>query len=138
MAGSLTWRQYSSDNGAVYSVRVDKSNASATVSGGTGALMPVRTVNSAGAPQALKKRYANTFNRANPLQKRRFYIGTTANFLAASNAGATITAEDYPVAQGAAGVAQTWVVTSVRGERANLPPAFGASDSGLTDGTATQ
>ncbi len=138
MAGSITWRAYTGDNGTSYSIRCDKSNASGTVTGGTGALLPVRTANAPVIPQGLRKRYANTYNRANPAEKRRFYIGTSVNYIAASAAGATITAEDFAGAGDTAGVSQTWVITSLRGEKAVIPPSFSATDTGETDGTTTQ
>lgn len=142
MAGSLTYREYVNDAGLSYSIKIDKSNASATVSGGTGSLCPVRTANSPGVPCGLQKRYVNTFNQANPLVRRRFYIGSLANITAAQAPGAVITAEGLSggaaAGAGAGAGSGTWVITSYRGERSRNIPAFTAPDSGQTDGTITQ
>jgi hypothetical protein len=133
MAGSLIYRDYTSDSGVIYAVKLDESNSEATI-GGT-VLVPARAA--AGAvqkPAGLKLRYANAYNQDNPSQKRRFYLGTAAVATAAAAAGATISAEDYPGADAAAGVAQTWVITSLRGEKAVKVPAVAAPDTGLDDG----
>lgn len=142
MSGSMTYRQYGADNGATYSIRCDESNANATAQAGTGsptaALLPVRIANQPAMPKGLKPRYVNTYNSANPNQKRRFAYSLAAQTIVLA-AGATITAEDYPAGGGnAAGVAQTWIVTTGVGEKSKLPPSFSSPDTGLTDGTVSQ
>jgi hypothetical protein len=138
MAGSFTWRQYTSDSGVAYSIKIDESNANGTVGTTAGALCPARTANLPLAPCGLKGRYVNTYNQASPSQKRRFTVGSLTALTALSAAGATITASAAPGAGDTAGATVTWVVTSIRGERLRVAPAFGATDTGLTDGSATQ
>jgi hypothetical protein len=138
MAGSLTYRSYTADSGVAYAVRVDESNSNATVSGGTGVLMPIRTTDLPSLPKGIKLRYALGRAASNPLIRRRFYIGTLVNYAAAAANGATISAEDYPAAGSAAGTTTVFTITAVRGEKSNKIPAFGSPDTGLTDGTAAQ
>jgi hypothetical protein len=142
MSGSLTWRGYTSDNGTVYSIKCDESNANAIATNGagtaSGVLLPVRTANAPLAPCGLKPRYVNTYNQANPSQKRRFKYSTAAAVVLLSQ-GATISAEDYPAGGGTApGTTQTWVVASPRGEKSRSAPPITAPDTGLTDGTVSQ
>jgi hypothetical protein len=142
MSGSMTHRTYTSDSGVVYSVKVDESNANAIATNGAGvsssALLPARTVNSPYPPCGMKPRYANCYNSANPNQKRRFKFTTAAAVVLASD-GATISAEDYPAGGGnAPGTVQTWVVTSIRGEKSRKAPSITSVDTGLTDGTVAQ
>jgi hypothetical protein len=138
----MTHRTYTSDNGTVYSLKCDESNANAIATNGAGiasaALLPVRTANSPYPPCGMKPRYANCYNSANINQKRRFKFTTAAAVVLASD-GATISAEDYPAGGGnAPGVVQTWIVTSIRGEKSRKSPAITAADTGLTDGTVSQ
>jgi hypothetical protein len=139
MAGSKTWRAYTSDNGTVYSIQIDESNARAFRTGtSTAILMPARTTNAPIAPAGLKKRYVNTFNEALPTQKRKFYVGTAATAALLLQPGATITGEDYPESGDVAGTQSVWVVTSYRGEGNNVAPSFEGVDTGLTDDTVGQ
>lgn len=142
MSGSMTFRTYASDGGIVYSLKCDESNANAIATSGSGtassALLPTRTANSPLPPVGLKPRYANCYNSTSPNQKRRFKFTAAASAVLASD-GATISAEDYPAGGGnAPGTTQTWVVTSVRGEKSRKTPAITAVDTGLTDGTTSQ
>lgn len=142
MSGSMTYRQYTGENGTAYSIKCDESNANAVATNGAGiasaALLPVRTANLPLPPCGLKPRYANCYNSANPLQKRRFKFSTAAASVIISD-GATISAEDYPAGGGnAPGTTQTWIVTSVRGEKSRKAPSFTSADTGLTDGTVSQ
>lgn len=139
MAGSRTYRQYTSDNGTNYTVVVDESNASATVTGGAGgSLLVIRTANSALLPKGVKMRYVNTYNSTLPTQKRRFYVGTQALVASLLAPGATITGETYPGEGDTAGDNDEWVVTSYRGEFARIAPGILAEDTGLTDGDTAQ
>jgi hypothetical protein len=141
MSGSRTWRAYTSDSGTQYSIAVDKSNASAIPTGGGsagGALCPARTINAPRLPRGLKTRYVNAYNQANPLERRKFTVGSTAAIATVIAPGATIAGEDYPGAGDTAGTSVTWVITSYRGEKTNNAPAFTAPDTALTDGTVTQ
>lgn len=139
MAGSLTFRRYTGDNNVAYSAKVDESNSNAAPTGpGGSALMPIRTANNPPLPRGLKMRYVNTYSQANPNIKRRFYVGDILLIPLVLVPGATITGEDYPGAGDTAGTNATWVITSYRGEKSPNVPAFGAPDTGLTDGTVAQ
>jgi hypothetical protein len=139
MAGSLSWRDYTTDAGVLTAIKIDESNANAVITGQSTKLCPVRTGNNPPLGRYTRKRYVLAYNQANPNERRRFYIGSTAAVTQAQAAGATITAEDYPAAGDAAGTSQTWVITSYKGEKVTrLVPAFSAPDTGLTDGTASQ
>lgn len=141
MAGSLTYRQYTADDGTQYSVKVDESNANATATAGgatSAAFLPIRTANLPPMPRGFKKRYVNAFLAANVFIRRRFYVSDTATVVA-NQYGATITTSAYPSADGQApGVSGQWIVTSFVGEKSRKPPAFNAPDTGLTDGTVSQ
>lgn len=137
MAGSITWRAYTADDGNTYSVRIDESNANGALSGGTGVLMPVRTDNFSPIPKGLKMRYALGRSLDGKI-RRKFYIGTAVNARQAVTAGATITASGYPGEGDTPGTSTVFVITAYRGEKRALVPSFTALDTGLTDGTASQ
>jgi hypothetical protein len=141
MAGSMTYRLYTADDGTQYSVKTDESNANATANAGasdSAAFLPVRTANFPPPPKSLKKRYVNAFLTSNVFVRRRFYVSGTATTVA-NQYGAIITTSAYPSADGlTAGTVATWIVTSFVGEKSRKPPAFNAADTGLTDGTITQ
>jgi hypothetical protein len=139
MAGSLTWREYTGDDGVKYSIKVDESNARASVTGGAATgLCKVRTTNAPPLPVGLKKRFVNCYSQANPNIRRRFYVGDNTLITSIRAAGATLVGEDYSGAANAPGANATWIVASYRGEKAPVVPAFTATDTGLTDGTAGQ
>jgi hypothetical protein len=139
MAGSLTWRTYIDDSVTPYSIRTDKSNSNASVTGGNAsALCPVRTGNHPVLPKGLKPRYVLAYNQANPSERRRFVVGNTSLIPSLLVPGATLTGEDYPGAGDVAGSNVTWVVTYYSGERRKLVPAYTAPDTYLTDGVSTQ
>lgn len=136
MAGSITWRAYAPDSAlptAEYALKIDKTNASATTTTGSYILMPVRTAASTQVlPNWIKKRYVLAASVSNPKIKRKFYIGNLTA-LTSILGGSTISTEDYPGADDAAGTSTIWTVTAYRGEKRNVPPAYNASDTGLTD-----
>jgi hypothetical protein len=138
MAGSLVYRQYTSDSGQPYAMRCDESNARAAVTSNSNALSRNLTANVPQLPRGVTKRYVLCYNRAVPAMKRKFWVGDVLNIPQLLLPGATITGEDYPGAADTAGVNQTWVVTAYRGEKVTVVPAFDAPDTGLTDGTTTQ
>jgi hypothetical protein len=139
MSGSLTYRAYTSDTGAVYSVKLDESNSEGRVVGGAANdLVPIRTTNAPALPSGVKKRYVNTFNSALPAQRRRFYVGNLAAFAQATAPGAQITTNEFSGAGNTTSTTVTWNVSSFSGEKSRVVPAFGATDTGLTDGDVTQ
>lgn len=142
MSGSMTWRGYTADDGTVFAIKCDESNANAIATNGaglaSGTLLPVRTANVPLPPCGLRPRYVNAYNQANPSQKRRFKYTINVAPIVLSD-GATISAEDYPPGGGnAPGITQTWVVTAPVGEKSRKPAPFNAPDTGLTDGTVSQ
>lgn len=139
MAGSISWREYTADDGVTYAVRADESNANAFGTAGT-SLLPVPTGNHQQIPKGLQKRYILASSIANPNIRRKFYVGSQATFLGLRNQTAkTITATDYPNAGATnAGVSTTWKITYFSGEKARIAPDFTAPDTGLTDGTVSQ
>ena len=139
MAGSLTYRTYTADSGVSYSIKIDESNAQAAISGGAaGALCPVRSGNFPAPPSGLKYRYILCYNQAEPDQRRKFTIGDPTLVVSATAPGATLTAESYPGVNDTTGSNVTWIITAYRGEKSRGIPAITATDTGLTDGDATQ
>jgi hypothetical protein len=120
MAGSLRWFTYTSDSGALGNVLLDESNSKAVATPGGALFASVATANPE-VPTGTKLRYCNTFNTANPVQKRKFYMSTAA-LLGGLQQGGTILADGV-----------TWRVTSTRGEQRRVPFL---GDTGLDDGTA--
>jgi hypothetical protein len=140
MAGSLTYRSYTNDGGVKYSVKIDESNANGIAISGTGTsnpvvLMPLRNANAPLLSKGAKMRYANCSSVNNPTIRRRFYYSVESAATLATD-GATITAPIYPDQNGTTGgVASSWKVNTVVGEKFRRAPAFDAPDTGLTDGT---
>jgi len=139
MAGSISWREYTSDDGTIYAIRSDESNANAFGAAGS-SLLPVPTGNRQQIPKGLKKRYVIATSISNPNLRRKFYVGSQATMLALKNQSPkTITATDYPNAGATnAGVTTTWTITYFKGEISRVVPDFTAPDTGLTDGTVSQ
>lgn len=136
MAGALRYYNYVSDNGTSYGIRRDRTNSNATA--GTGEpLFPVLASGESiggGRPAGTRLRYANAFNRALPAQKRRFAVGNRAAFAALGTAASpTIVAEGYPGDNDVAGATDTWIVTSLVGERRRGIPNTTTTGSGLTN-----
>jgi hypothetical protein len=139
MAGSLTWREYQADDGKLYSVRVDESNANATTPLGT-TLLPVRTANHPQLPKGIKMRYVLTKSVDINLAKKKFYIGTQATMtVTKSSANQTISAAYNATNDDSSGGTLTsWAITYYKGEVSKIAPAISTPDTGLTDGTAAQ
>lgn len=139
MAGSLTWREYTADNGSIYSIKMDESNANAFGASGS-SLVPIRTTNAPQLPRGVRKRYVLCVATNNPNLRRRFTVGSQATMtLLRAQPTQTITAADYPTAGAAgAGTANTWAITYYGGEKSRVPVDITAVDSGLNDGTVSQ
>lgn len=131
MAGSIDWFDYSSENGARYAVRVDKSNGFATINGVS--LMNARAAGAGGIPCNVKKRYVNAYSASNPKIRRKFWVGNFDAIVQITNGGNDILAEDYSGADNAPGLTRNWVVTSYRGEKSTTIPSPGSQDTGLND-----
>ena len=140
MAGSRTWRTYTTDDNISYSIQVDKSNANGAISGGSGTnvLCLPRTANLPQPPKGFRYRYALAYNQANPKERRKFVIGNTSLIVSIVTPGCIILAEDYPGGGDTAGNNVNWVVTFYSGEKRRLVPVFAAPDTDLNDGTTPQ
>lgn len=121
MAGSLVYRTYTRDSGVTASLKIDESNAEST-SGGT-ALLGAFSAAAEGLSRLVQPRYVNTQLSTNPLQRKKFIVGTAAIFAAISNGG--------QVLEGSGAGGLVWNVTSKRGEKVTIA---NGTDTGLTDG----
>ena len=135
MAGSITRRGYTSDSNALYSVKIDESNARAVVGAGNSPLVPPLSSNAFGLPAGFKKRYVLAYSLTTPVERRKFYVGDRSLIPNLTTPGATITGEAYPGPGDSAGTPITWVVTAYRGEKQSVEPSAGSPDTGLTDGS---
>jgi hypothetical protein len=138
MAGSLTYRRYTSDDGTDYAIRIDESNASSNVVGSAGELVPPRAGNYLRLPNYIKPRYVLAYREDDPRFKRKFVIGGTAGIASVFAPGAKITSQGTLIDDQTAVRDNTWVITSYRGEKQNFAPAFNAPDTGLIDGDTAQ
>jgi hypothetical protein len=137
MAGSMTWREYRDDTGVLWSIRMDKSNAQAVVSGGSTVLCIPRSANYPVRKSTVGLRSVYTYCSTSPRLKRRFTVGDPA-LVAELLASGTISALIYPSGSGGATINGTWVITSYRGDRSNLAPPILGDDTGLNDGSIGQ
>lgn len=138
MAGSKRDFSYTSDDGTTkYALNLDESNSKGVLSAPDGtsplnlfltavAPFPIRP------PQGFKARYLNTYNRANPVEKRKFYVGNPAAYNYAKLNPSIIKAER--VGPDVTPTVVEWVVKSARPEKFGTAPDF-LVDSGLDDGT---
>lgn len=139
MSGSLTYRRYTTDNGVDYAIKIDESNASATVSGFSGELVPPRAGNyPLLCKGAIQPRYVNAYRQDNPAYKRKFIVGGVAGVNAVFAPGSVISTEGIRIDDNTAVRDVTWVITSYRGEKQNFAPSFNAPDTGLIDGDTAQ
>lgn len=139
MAGSLTYREYISDAGVKYSIKIDKSNADAVPGSGVAqSLCAARLADDPAIPSGFSKRYILCYAIPDPLIKRKFYVGNPAVIPSLITPGATINATEYPGLNDVAGTSVTWAVTAYRGEKSRVIPAFTSPDTGLTDGTVSE
>jgi hypothetical protein len=119
MAGALRYFEYRSDNGNDYGVRLDRTNSNAVVTGTNTPLFasPGATV-SGRAPQGLKLRYANAFSADKPNIRRSFPVGNLEAYTAlATTANPRLTTESYPGPDDTPGSQETWIVSSLVGEK---------------------
>lgn len=143
MAGSLTYREYTADNGISYSIKIDESNANCTVTNPltnttSGALCKVRTANLPTMPAGMKPRYCYGYLAANVLVKRKFIVGDPTLIPSINTVGATGLTTSYPSPTDTSGTSVGWIMSNVRGEKSRKAPSITAPDTGLTDGTVTQ
>jgi hypothetical protein len=131
MSGSIDYSGYQDDTIATFAVRVDKSNSLGTCAG-VPLMIPKAQAGTASRPYRFKLRYALAYNAANPLQRRKFYIGNPNAIPKVRVNGAQILAEDYPGPGDVAGTQQTWNVTYYSGERTSIVAFVTAPDTGLT------
>jgi hypothetical protein len=134
MAGSITIRQYTADDGGQFAIRIDKSNANGIVGTGGTQMMPPRTTDSPDLPRGLTPRYILCQLESDPKVKRKFKIGGVAQIAQIYTPGTKVSASLYPVGPNDPGGGVNWIITAYRGEKRNLVPAFDASDTGQQDG----
>lgn len=116
MSGSLSWFQYTSDNGQNYAIFADKSNVAA-VNTATGGAAPA-TLPNISLPRSIRPRYA-LYRSDDGLTNRKVPILTPAD-LAALTPNSQFTAQ---------GTTVTVKLSSIRGEKIRLPRL---TDTGLT------
>lgn len=138
MAGSRRDFSYTSDDGNTkYALNLDESNSKGILSAPDGTL-PLNLFLAATAPfpgrppAGFKARYLNAYNRTNPTEKRKFYVGNLAAYNYAKVNASIIKTIERP--ETAPAVETEWVVKSARPERFGTSPDF-LVDSGLNDGT---
>lgn len=134
MAGSLTYREYQSDHGTKYSIRVDESNARLRNSSLTERLCNVRTANWELPPKTLILRRIHCRAQFNLNLKRSFIVGNPIIISgSALRIGeeylAAVDSQDNPLE------AQLWIITGYTGEKFTPPVFYNQLDTGLTDGT---
>ena len=133
----MTFRQYVDDAGIAWTIRIDKSNSQAVVTGQSSPLCPARSANYPlfKGVNGLRSIYAYCVQA--PAIKRRFTVGDPT-LVAAILASGTVSARIYPQGSAAVPVNGEWVVTSYRGHSQKLPPPILGDDTGLNDGTIEQ
>jgi hypothetical protein len=135
MAGSKTWREYTSDHGTIYSIQIDKSNAK-LIAGFTGeALCNVRGSTWELPPKSLILRRIHCFSQYNQSVKRSFVVG---NPKVLNNSKLRIGEEylsDLVPTPGALDV-PVWLISGYTGEKFTNPPYHSQLDTGLDDGSA--
>jgi hypothetical protein len=140
MAGSLINVSYQTDQNSFYALTRDESNSRATCQvGSTGTPVPLflpaaDPFEGGNPPQGFKERYVNAYLASDVRFKRRFPVGNPAAIAVLTATNARINA----AVSGSSANAQTWVVSSYRGERAPRSKSFLGSDTGQDDGTTTQ
>lgn len=128
--GSRRYFMYTADNGSEYAVELDESIAE-TAALGFETLPGQRDIISASGRLPLRMRYVNCsrVDSNNLTQRARFYVGSSAAFVALQNAG-TVTVDGDP-----------WNLSSVRGEQRAIVPATdteqldGDTDDNISSGT---
>jgi hypothetical protein len=133
----MTWREYRDDRGVVWSIRIDKTNADATVTGGGAALCIPRSANYPVLKGNGGLRSVYTYCSQAPAIRRRFTVGDPSLVAAILSSG-TLSALIYPSGGGGAASLGTWVVTSYRGDKSALAPPILGDDTGLNDGSIAQ
>ena len=132
MAGSLSWKEYTTDAGVKYAVRIDEGNAE--LSGFdditlaqeiAGAVPPI-------LPKGFAMRYVNVQDPSSG-SSRKIYVGKPDNGLATGAIKALLL---WAFTDGGAVAAISWAVKSFIGEQNRVKRAS-AADTGFLDGDAT-
>jgi hypothetical protein len=134
MSGSLTWREYESDHGVKYSIKVDKSNANLRGAYSGLILCKPREVNLKLPPKTLVLRRIHCFAQYNPNIRRSFICG---NKEVIKNPNMEIGQEYITDLADVAGSISipVWIVTGYVGERFTVPTYYYQIDTGLNDGS---
>jgi hypothetical protein len=134
MAGSLTWREYTSDHGTIYSIRVDKSNANKQAAYTGENLCEVRGANWELPPKGLIFRRVHCFSQESLNIRRSFIVGNPKCI----NKSNLRIGQEYLINPGATPgdtSLNAWIITGYTGERFTCPPFYGQLDTGLNDGS---
>jgi hypothetical protein len=134
MAGSITYRQYTADDGTAYSIKIDKSNANAAIGLASTVLMPQKTANIPDLPRGLTPRYILCSLDSDTRIKRKFKVGDIAQVVSIYTVGNKVISAVYPTSPNAPGAGEPWTITAYRGETRNLVPAFAGIDTNIIDG----
>jgi hypothetical protein len=115
MAGRMKWKTYRADSNVDYAVFRDESNSLATVGSAGAVLLAPVVLGSVGIPRNVTPRYVNTYlPGSNPLQKKKFVIGTNVAFTAITSGSTINEGGTTPL---------VWTVTSKVGEKVRIPVA---------------
>lgn len=133
MAGSITNKVYTSDDGVSYNIRIDESNAEGEVSNYDNPCCDNLSTPLPDLPRGLTPRYFLATLALNPLIKRKFILGNPAGVPGGTSPGATILAPYVANSDGTPGAAITWRITYYRGEARRVTQLVNA-DTGITDG----
>jgi len=128
MAGSRTWREYTSDTGLVFSIAIDESNANLFASLTGTRLAKIRTTNAPPLPIGIRPRVIHCWQQSNPTLKRSLIIGDPAIIKTAASLDGSLYFYN-------AGYTDVWITTGYRGESISYPRYYLQLDTGLNDGT---
>jgi hypothetical protein len=132
MAGSLTWREYTSDHGTIYSIRVDKSNANKRTAYTGEELCSPRGFIWELPPRSLILRRVHCFSQESVNIRRSFIVGNPKCL----NRSNLRIGQEYLVSPSATPgdtALSAWIITGYTGERFTCPPFYNQLDTGLND-----
>jgi len=134
MAGSITWREYETDWGKKYSIRVDKSNAGKLAAFTSEILCKPRTETLELPPKGLVLRRLHCFSQDGLNLKRSFIIGNPKVIrLANLSIGQEYIYQSAP--SDGDPYLSAWIITGYTGERFTCPVYYSQLDTGLDDGS---
>ena len=132
MAGSLSWKIYTTDANVRYSVKIDEGNAEAAGFDVVTLAEEVAGTGPPALPPNFKMRYVNV-KEPDSNSSRQIYVGKPDDGLAT---GLVKTLLLWAFTSDGAVAALSWIVSSFVGERNRIKNPV-ASDTGFLDGDAT-